>query len=112
MTGQGVSPSVAPSPRSPLDEAELNTLERGVVERARRAGFHVEVIRGSGSAGDSTRVVGRMGRPHEPTGLVHFSLTRINGKSDVWVQFRGWPARRALLAEVRAELDAMNGETK
>lgn len=91
----------------PLDEAELNALERGVIARARRAGFEVEALRGTGPAGSSTRVVGRLGGV--PSGLVRFSITRTipAGKADVWVKFVHWPARKAMLAEVRAELEQM-----
>lgn len=96
-----------------MDETGLNALERGVIERARRAGFTVECVEGSGPDGTSVRVVGHMGSgPRPAPGLVHFSLTRINGKSEVWVKYRYWPARKARLADVRAELDQLNGVTK
>lgn len=93
-----------------MDEAELNALDRGIIARARRAGFAVETLRGVGSAGSSTRVVATLvgGGP----GLVRFSVTRPFGpstlsKPEVWVQFRHWNARKSSLAEIRAELEEM-----
>lgn len=96
--------------RVPLDEAELNALDRGIIARARRAGFEVETLLGSGPGGSSTRVAATLvgGGP----GLVRFSITRPHGvstltKPEVWVQFRHWPQRKSTLAEIRAELEDM-----
>ncbi len=93
-----------PMTRTPLDEAAFSAIERGILARARNAGFTVEMTGGSGTSGSSHRLTGR--RDVGGTGLVQFSITRYHttGKAECWLRFKHWPARPAVLAELRAEL--------
>lgn len=111
----GSDPSTGPLPRRvPLDESRLTSIERGILTRARKAGFSVELVESFGASGSSTRLTCYR-KVAERSGLVHFSITRLYptpGTAETWVRFGHWPERKATVAEVRAELEAIiKGET-